>query len=67
MIGATKYLMIPLPLQMGDEGNESDAFHPEPAVVLRCHISGRRHVRVPEIVHRRQHREGTENKDLCQA
>lgn len=36
---------------MGDGGDEHDALVPEPAVVLWSHISGRRHVRVPEIAH----------------
>lgn len=37
---------------MGDGSDESDAFVPEPAVVLWVYISGRRHVRVPEVAHR---------------
>lgn len=36
---------------MGECNDEHDAIIPEPAVVLPSHISGRRRVRVPEIVH----------------
>ncbi len=39
------------PSQMGDGSDESDTFVPGPAVALWSHISGRRRVRVPEIVH----------------
>ena len=42
---------------MGDGSDERDAFVPEPAGVLRLDISGRRHVRVPEVAHTH---EGTE-------
>lgn len=51
MIGANTFDMTPL--QMGNCVDDCDAFLPEPAVVLWSYISGRRDVRVPEVVHRR--------------
>lgn len=37
--------------QIRDDEDEPDAFTAEPAVVLGSRLSGRRHVRVPEVVH----------------
>lgn len=39
------------PLQMGDGNDEHHTIVPEPAVIFPSPICGRRHVRVPEIVH----------------